>query len=70
MSFWHEIAAQMVEARTWRDAFRYTLATYVSLLAIFADDPDKLGASRLSQMRLLGGDLGLSPSHAHRVERG
>ncbi len=66
---WETIAAQMVAERMWRPIFERTLATYVELLAVFLRDPETFGATKLGQLRLFGGDLGLSPSHWHRVSR-
>ncbi len=66
---WDEIAVQMQSERMWRPIFERTLATYCELLAVFLQDPTKLGATKLGQLRLLAGDLGLTPSHFNRVSR-
>ena len=53
----------------WREAFRISLMTYTELLAVFLADPGTFGPSKLGQLRLLAGDLGLTPAHFFRVSR-
>ena len=66
---WDAIAAQMVAECTWRPCFEPTLATYVELLSLFLADPQGFGSTRLVTFRLLGADLGLTPSAFNRVSR-
>ena len=66
---WDSVAKQMQSERMWRPVFEHTLATYTELFAVFLRDPEKFGATKLGQLRLLAGDLGLTPSHLHRVAR-
>ena len=66
---WDEVAAAMVAEGLWRPCFERTLATYVSLLSVFLKDPAGFSPTKLTQLRLLAGDLGLTPSHYHRVFR-
>ncbi len=66
---WNAIATQMVAERTWRSCFESTLATYVELLSLFLADPKGFGSTKLVTLRLLGADLGLTPSAFNRVSR-
>ena len=66
---WDAIATQMVAERTWRSCFESTLATYVELLSLFLADPKGFGSTKLVTLRLLGADLGLTPSAFNRVSR-
>lgn len=66
---WEMVAAQMVAERIWRPCFMTSLGTYCELLAVFLSDPQSFGPSKLGQLRLLAGDLGLTPSHLLRVAR-
>ena len=66
---WRRIVREMIEAGHWKGLYTPTLGVYVSLLADFHENPGGFGASKLVQLRLLQGDLGLSPSHAHRVSK-
>ncbi len=66
---WEKVAAQMVAERTWRSCFESTLATYVELLSLFLADPKGFGSTKLVTLRLLGADLGLTPSAFNRVSR-
>jgi hypothetical protein len=69
LAHWNDIAAQMQSEHMWRPVFEHTLAIYVELLAVFLQDPEKFGATKLGQLRLFAGDLGLTPSHFNRVSR-
>ena len=66
---WDSLAKQMQSERMWRPVFERTLAIFCELLSVFLADPKEFGPSKLGQLRLLAGDLGLSPSHFHRVAR-
>jgi phage terminase small subunit len=66
---WNAIAEQMVAERIWRPCYERTLAIFCELLSVFLANPKVFGPSKLGQLRLLAGDLGLSPSHFHRVSR-
>ena len=66
---WQTLAKEMQSERMWRPFFATTLATYCELLVVFLADPKSFGPSKLGQLRLLAGDLGLTPSHFHRVSR-
>ena len=66
---WDFLGKEMQAEGIWREAFRTSLATYTELLSVFLADPKEFGPSKLGQLRLLAGDLGLTPSHFHRVSR-
>jgi len=66
---WEMIAAQMVTERTWRPCCVPTLATYCELFSLFLTDPKGFGSTKLVTLRLLGADLGLTPSAFNRVSR-
>ena len=66
---WATLAIEMVRCGTFRPLYASTLGMYAELLANFIEAPDDFSATRLTQMRLIAGDLGLSPSHANRVAR-
>ena len=66
---WDSLAKQMQSENMWRPVFERTLAIFCELLSVFLADPKEFGPSKLGQLRLLAGDLGLSPSHFHRVAR-
>jgi hypothetical protein len=42
---------------------------FAALFAEFARDPGAMPVTRVALLRLLAGDLGLSPSHSNRVQR-
>tara|TARA_R110002049_G_scaffold23726_49_gene84285 strand:+ start:302 stop:616 length:315 start_codon:yes stop_codon:yes gene_type:complete len=69
LPYWSMLAVQMTAARAWPLQFETTLGTYCTLFSYFDRDPAKFGASRLPQMRLLAGDLGLSHSYPNRGTR-
>ena len=66
---WNAVAAQMQSEGLWRPVFERTLATYVELLSLFFADPQEFGSTKLVTLRLLGADLGLTPSSFNRVAR-
>lgn len=66
---WESLAKEMQSERMWRSCFTTTLAVYCELLAVFLKAPEAFTSTKLVQLRLLSGDLGLSPSHWHRVAR-
>ena len=66
---WNEIVKEMIAEKTWRASFTSTLGNYVSLFAVFLQDSEVFSPTKLVTLRLLGADLGLSPSHWHRVAR-
>ena len=66
---WSRIVREMVASGTWSPLYETTLVTYCLLLAEFHEKGPNFGASKLIQLRLLSGDLGLSPSAANRVAR-
>ena len=66
---WDAIVKEMLAERTWRPCFESTLATYVELLSLFLADPNGFGSTKLVTLRLLGADLGLTPSAFNRVLR-
>lgn len=67
--YWREISGELQQDKIWRPIYASTLASYCILLAAFVADPDHFSATKLVILRLLGGDLGLSPSHRARVTR-
>jgi len=66
---WEPVVLEMIAAGLWRPLFERSVAIFCELLVNFLDDPQNFGASRLGQLRLLGGDLGLTPGHIHRSQR-
>ena len=66
---WDFLGKQMQAEGIWRECFLTSLGTYTELLAVFLADPGTFGPSKLGQLRLLAGDLGLTPAHIHRVSR-
>ena len=66
---WDAIVKEMLAERTWRPCFESTLATYVELLSLFLADSQGFASTKLVTLRLLGADLGLTPSAFHRVSR-
>ncbi len=64
---WDEIVKEMISERTWRASFTSTLGNYCALFAVFLQGPAAFSPTKLVTLRLLGADLGLSPSHFHRV---
>jgi hypothetical protein len=68
--WWSHLTRHMIAEGTWRPAFSPTVHVVSSLLAEFDRHPTDFSASKLVQTRLLLGDLGLTPSHLHRLPRG
>lgn len=63
------IAAQMAAEGTWRPCYEHSLVTYCRLFIDMRTRGESFPATHLTQMRILAGDLGLTPSHFHRVAR-
>ena len=66
---YRRIARQMQAAGSWSGTFEVTLAVFSALLAEFHEEGPNFSATKLVQLRLLAGDLGLTPSHSHRVTK-
>jgi phage terminase small subunit len=66
---WNETSRLMIVERTWRQVFASTLAVYSTLYSQFTETPDTFSATKLVQLRLLAGDLGLSPATISNVAR-
>ena len=62
-------AAQIRAAGYWAERFEDGLALFASLLAEYRRDPAKMPSAKLTQMRLLLSELGLTPQSSRGVER-
>ena len=59
----------MIRERTWQTCFEATLGMFCTLFALFQQDPQGFSPTKTVQLRLLAGDLGLSPSTIDKVVR-
>ena len=66
---WKRTVKQMIQERTWRTCFEATLGIFSTLFAQFQQDPQGFSPTKTVQLRLLAGDLGLSPATVDRVVR-
>ena len=66
---WERSVQAMIQERIWRPCFEPTVAIFASLYAQFTEIPGTFSATKLVQLRLLAGDLGLSPSTIGNVSR-
>ena len=66
---WERSVQAMIQERIWRPCFEPTVAMFASLYAQFTEMPGAFSATKLVQLRLLAGDLGLSPSTIGNVSR-
>ncbi len=61
-------AAQIQQAGYWQPRFADALALYSQLFAHYQKDPASCSASKITQMRLLLSELGLTPQSARGVK--
>ena len=66
---WKRLVRRMIDMGSWQPIFAAHLAIYCQLLGELQSDPSDFKATRLTQMRLFAGDLGLSPTTIDRVAR-
>ncbi len=66
---WLTTVRSMIAARTWAHDYMPTLALFAVLFSEFSSSPASMPVTKIAQLRLLIGDLGLSPSHSDRVQR-
>lgn len=62
-------AAQIRAAGYWDERFEDSLALLASLLAEYRRNPAGISAAKLTQLRLLLSELGLTPQSSRGVER-
>ena len=66
---WQDTVRCMITDGTWRPRFARTVAMYATLYDDFQQNGGQIAATRLVTLRLLGADLGLSPSASTTVSR-
>jgi len=66
---WKDTLKVLIGRGTWDESYITITAMFCHLAARFMYEPETMNTAMVSQLRLLAGDLGFSPTHINNIKR-